>query len=219
MATTGIKHPVFAPITARNAGAKPTYGTGILIGKATKADITINTAEGKLYADDALAEYDSKFQSGTVTFGVDELTPTKKAALFGYTLDASGGTTVLKKGATDVAPHGGFGYYKTKKIDGVRKYEVKWMYDVVFRETNDNAETANENVNFQTPEISGEILPVIGLGNDDWCEEQICDTESAAQTVLHTLANISGNPPLRTSAPSATRGSSNTTTTTTESGK
>ena len=66
MATTGIKHPVFAPITARNTGAKPTYGTGILVAKATKADITINTAEGKLYADDSLAEYDSKFQSGTL---------------------------------------------------------------------------------------------------------------------------------------------------------
>ena len=64
-------------------------------------------------------------------------------------------------------------YYKTKKIDGVRKYEVKWMYDVVFHETNDNAETANENVNFQTVEFTGEILPIIGLGNDDWCEEQL----------------------------------------------
>ena len=39
MAITGIKHPVFAPITARNAGAKPTYGTGIVVAKATKADM------------------------------------------------------------------------------------------------------------------------------------------------------------------------------------
>ena len=109
MAITGVKHPVFAPITARNAGAKPTYGTGILIAKATKADITINTAEGKLYADDSLAEYDSKFQSATIAAGVDDLTPNKKAALFGYTLDTSGGKTVLKKGASDTAPHGGTG--------------------------------------------------------------------------------------------------------------
>jgi phi13 family phage major tail protein len=216
MATTGIKHPVFAPITARNTGAKPTYGTGVLLGKATKADITINTAEGKLYADDALAEYDSKFQSGSVSLGVDELTPAKKAALFGYTIDSSSGKQILKKGASDVAPHGGFGYYKTKKIDGARKYEVKWMYDVVFRETNDNAETANENVNFQTSEIAGEILPIIGLGNDDWSEEQICDTEQAAITALHTYANISGTPSLRSgSAPSNTKGGSSTT----ESGK
>lgn len=217
MATTGIKHPVFAPITSRPAGAKPVYGTGLLIGKATKADITINTAEGKLYADDSLAEYDSKFQSGSISVGVDELTPAKKSALFGYTIDSSSGKQILKKGASDVAPHGGFGYYKTKKIDGVRKYEVKWLYDVVFRETNDNAETANENVNFQTPEIAGEILPIIGLGNDDWCEEQICDTVAAAETALHTYANITGTPSLRSaSAPSNTKGGSSTTT---ESGK
>ena len=217
MATTGIKHPVFAPITSRPAGAKPVYGTGILIGKAIKVDITINTAEGKLYADDSLAEYDSKFQSGSIAAGVDELTPAKKAALFGYTIDSSSGKQVLKKGASDVAPHGGFGYYKTKKIDGVRKYEVKWMYDTVFHETNDNAETANENVNFQTTEFAGEILPIIGLGNDDWCEEQICDTVAAAETALHTYANITGTPSLRSaSAPSNTKGGSSTTT---ESGK
>lgn len=218
MAITGIKHPVFAPITSRTAGAKPTYGTGMVIAKATKADITINTAEGKLYADDSLAEYDSKFQSATIAAGVDDLTPNKKAALFGYTLDTSGGNTVLKKGASDTAPHGGFGYYKTKKIDNVRKYEVKWMYDVVFHETNDNAETANENVNFQTTEFTGEALPILGLGHDDWCEEQLCDTEQAAITALHTYANITGTPSLRSaSAPSNTKGG--TTTTTTESGK
>ena len=211
MATTGIKHPVFAPISSRTAGAKPTYSTGILLGKATKADITINTAEGKLYADDSLAEYDTKFQSGSVALGVDELTPAKKAALFGYTVDSTSGKTVLKKGASDTAPHGGFGYYKTKKIDGVKKYEVKWMYDVVFRETNDNAETVNENINFQTVEVTGEILPVIGLGNDDWCEEQVCDSEAAAITALHALANITGTPSAR-SAPSTTKGGTSSTT-------
>ena len=79
MAITGIKHPVFAPITGRPAGAKPTYGTGILVAKATKVDITINTAEGKLYADDSLAEYDSKFQSATIAAGVDDLTLNKQA--------------------------------------------------------------------------------------------------------------------------------------------
>ena len=56
MATIGIKHPVYAVISAMNANAKPTYNaskSGIL-GKATKADVTLNFAEGSLYADDAL---------------------------------------------------------------------------------------------------------------------------------------------------------------------
>lgn len=201
MATIGIKHPVFAPITSQTSGSKPTYSTGIVLGKAIKADVTLNFAEGTLYADDSLAEYASKFQNGTITFGVDELTDAKKATLFGYTLDSTGGSTVLKKGAKDVAPHGGFGYYKTLQVDGVKKYQAKWFLDTVFRENGDSAETGGENINFQTTEIAGTIMPVIGYRNDDYVEEQTFTTESAAITWLHSNANITGTPSTR-SAPS-----------------
>ena len=203
MAATGLKYPVYGIITKFNDGAAPTYGTPGVIGKAIKADVTFNSAEGKLYADDALAEYASKFTDGSIVLGVDEMTDTKRAALLGYTLSAVSGSNKLIMGAADVAPHVGIGYYKTHMIDGVRKYRTYFFYDVVFRETGDSSETANESITFSTPEITGTILPVQGYGKDNYAEIMTFDTESAAKTHLHELVGITGTPSTR-SAPSET---------------
>lgn len=201
MAATGLKYPVYGIITKYNDGAAPTYGTPGVIGKAIKADVTFNSAEGKLYADDALAEYASKFTDGSIVLGVDEMTDTKRSALLGYTLSAVSGSNKLIMGAADVAPHVGIGYYKTHMIDGVRKYRTYFFYDVVFRETGDSSETANESITFSTPEITGTILPVQGYGKDNYAEIMTFDTESAAKTHLHELVGITGTPSTR-SAPS-----------------
>ena len=211
MATIGIKHPVYAVISSFPDGAKPTYNpseAGVL-GKATRADVTLNFAEGSLYADDALAEYATKFQNGTITAGFDELTPQKYADILGYRIDATGGSNILRKGAKDTSPYCGFGYYKTKVIDGVKKFQAKVFYKVMFRESGDNAETAAENINFQTLELGATILPVTGFNEDDYSEEQIFTTESAAITYLHTVFGITGTPSTR-SAPSETSSDSGT---------
>ena len=203
MAATGLKYPVYGIITRMNDGAAPTYGTPGVIGKAIKADVTFNSAEGKLYCDDALGEYAYKFTDGSVVLGVDEITEAKKAALLGYTLTAASGSNKLIMGAADVAPHVGFGYFKTIMVDGVRKYRTYFYYDVVFRETGDSAETANESINFSTPEITGTILPITGFGKDNFAEIMTFDTEAAAKTHLHELVGITGTPTTR-SAPSET---------------
>lgn len=192
MATTGLKHPVFSPIISRQPGQIPTYGAGFVIGKGIKADVTITSVEGKLYGDDSLIEYASKIQGGTISFGVDEISHDNRVTMFGNTKSTSGSSTVLIKGVNDTPQHGGFGYYKTKVIDGVKKYEAKWFYDTVFKEGNDSAETANDNINFSTVECEGTILPVVGLDNDSYLEESIFTLESQAITWLHTKANITG---------------------------
>lgn len=203
MAATGLKYPVYGIITRFNDGASPTYGTPGVIGKAIKADVTFNSAEGKLYADDALAEYASKFTDGSIVLGVDEITEAKKAALLGYTLTAVSGSNKLIMGASDVAPHVGLGYYKTLMIDGVRKYRTFFFYDVVFHETGDSSESANESITFSTPEITGTIIPVNGFGKDNFAEIMTFDSEASAKTHLNELLGITGTPSAR-SAPSET---------------
>lgn len=203
MAATGLKYPVYGIITRFNDGAVPTYGTPGVIGKAIKADVTLNSAEGKLYADDALAEYASKFTDGSIVLGIDEITEAKKAALLGYTLSATSGTNKLLMGASDVAPHVGIGYYKTIMVDGVRKYRTYFYYNVVFKETGDSSETANESISFSTPEITGTIIPVNGFGKDNFAEIMTFDSEASAKTHLHELVGITGTPSTR-SAPSET---------------
>lgn len=203
MAATGLKYPVYGIITRFNDGAAPTYSTPGVIGKAIKADVTFNSAEGKLYADDALAEYASKFTDGSIVLGVDDIPEAKKAAILGYTLSAASGSNKLIMGAADVAPHVGLGYFKTHMIDGVRKYRTYFYYDVVFRETGDSSETANESITFSTPEITGTIIPVNGFGKDNFAEIMTFDTEASAKTHLNELLGITGTPSTR-SAPSET---------------
>lgn len=213
MATTGIKYPVFAPITEFVQDDKPTYGTGLILGKATKVDATLNYAEGSLYADNAMAEYDAKLTGGSITFGVDELTPTKRHALFGHFTSTAQGVTTLYACADDKVVDGGFGYYKTCRIDGVSKYSARWYYRVIFKESTESAETANESINFSGTEIVGTILPVYDADvGDAIYEETVFDTEAAAKAYLDDLANIPANAPIRSIRPSAVTDSDDTTT-------
>ena len=65
MAKIGLKYPVYAPATEE--GSTITYGTGAVLAKAISANISIENNDVKLYADDAIAESDNSFASGTVT--------------------------------------------------------------------------------------------------------------------------------------------------------
>lgn len=217
MATTGIKYPVFAPITEFVQDDKPTYGTGLVLGKATKVDALLNYAEGSLYADNAMAEYDAKLTGGSITFGVDELTPTKRHVLFSHFTSTAQGVTTLYACADDKVVDGGFGYYKTCRIDGVSKYSARWYYRVIFKESTESAETANESINFSGTEIVGTILPVYDADvGDAIYEETVFDTESAAKAYLDDLANIPANAPIRSIRPNAVIDPDNTEDTTTE---
>ena len=205
MATIGLKHPVFAPITSFNEAAKPTYGSGFVVGKAVKANVTVSTTEGKLYADDSLAEYASQISDVSIGFETDDISDNNKCSMFGYTkVTSSGGKSGLKKGALDDDVHGGFGYYKTKVKNGTNFYCATWYYDTIFHETGESSETKGDNVNFQTISCEGKALPIIGFGNNDYCEETTFTTEAEAISWLHTNANISGASTTSASAPSTT---------------
>ncbi len=207
MATIGVKHPVYAPIATIPDESTPTYGAGIILGKMTKVDINFNYAEGSLYADDALAEYDAKLQGGTITIGVDELPITKRTMLFHHLTSTSGGKTTLYACADDTIPHGGFGYYKTLMVDSVRKYKARWYYNVTFHEGNEGAETANDGINFKDTEIIGTFIPVYDADiGDAIYEEQEFTSESDAKTWLDTHAGITNESTLRSVRPVSNEG-------------
>ena len=56
MASFGAKYPHFSKIKTEPDDALPTYEGPVNIGRLVKADLTVNLASGKLYADDELAE-------------------------------------------------------------------------------------------------------------------------------------------------------------------
>lgn len=202
MAKIGIRHPVFSPITTETQGDTPTYGTGIILGKMTKADENLNYAEGSLYADDVMAEYASILTGGTITVGVDELTLAKRATLFGHSTSTVDEVTTLFAAADDKSKPGGFGFIKTLVIDGVKKYKARWYYKVVFRESQESTNTANDSITFTDTEIVGTIIPVFNSDYGDAVyEDTIFNTEAAAKTYIDTMANLPANAPVRSIRP------------------
>ena len=183
MAKIGLKCPVAAPITAENSGAAPTYGTGFIIGRA-------------------IAEMDTSFSNGTLElnvtdFGTDSTDSLEiQASLLGHTIIEEGESPntikVLRKKSGDVAPYLGLGYYKTKKLNGVLMYEATLFYKIQFQFPSENSNTKGENIEWQTPSITGRIMALPDF-DGNYEETAIFSTESACRTWLFGKLNYTEN--------------------------
>ncbi len=72
MATIGLSKPYYAVYS--NTGTTVSYANGGVMGKATEANIEVETTEdNNLYADNAIAETDRSFAGGTLTLSTDDL--------------------------------------------------------------------------------------------------------------------------------------------------
>ena len=174
MAKIGLKYPVY----------KTTDSQGV-IGKAIRADISIEVNDVKLYADDAIAESDKSFSGGTLTLGIDDLSDEVYATLLGHTVGTDPAEIVAK--GSDDSPYVGIGFYGAKKVGGVRKYRAIWLPKVQFAEPADTNATKGETVEFQTPTLEGTIM----LDDDGaWKYEQTFTTEQEAKAYLEGKAGI-----------------------------
>ena len=173
MAKIGLKYPVY----------KSDAGAGV-IGKAIQADISIETSDAKLYADDGIAESDTSFLSGTITLGIDDLSDEIQAALFGHTVSVDGEITAS---AEDVSPYVGVGFYGKKVVSGVKKWRAIWLHKVQFAEPEDTNATKGESVEFGTATTEGTIMLD---DNGGWKSEKTFDNEADAIAYLNDKAGI-----------------------------
>jgi phi13 family phage major tail protein len=158
------------------------YNNGInkgVVGKAIKADITIQSNNVELYANDALCETDKSFQSGSITLGTDELADALHTDLLGHSVDGGGEITA---NGNDLAPYNSIGFYCVKKVNGVRKFRAIWLLKVQFAEPNDSNQTKNNSPAFSTPEIVGTIMLD---DNGNWKNEKTFDLEADAIAYLN----------------------------------
>lgn len=189
MARIGLKHAVAAALTETTTTA---YAGGFVIGKAIKADVTINSNNVKLYAEDIVSEYDKSFKDGSITLDVDDLLESVQASLLGHTYatGTAGGESdvpsiVAKK--TDSAGYFGVGYYGRVKRSGLTKYRAVWFTKVVFAEPNDTTDTEGETPAFGTRSLVGEVYVDV---TNQWKEEDIFTTEAGAVAWLDGKAGI-----------------------------
>lgn len=190
MAYIGLKHPVFAPIATEPANSLPTYGTGLVVGMAIAADVSIELSDAKLAADDTIAEIENGFVSGTISMGVDDLSDAVLKAWLGVQEASLGGEATLRSAATYDSPEGGFGYYRVRKKAGVRSYRAYWYHKTKWGIPGENAATKPDgSIEWQTPTIEGEIMTALDTAAS-WRDEATFDAEADAIAWLDGLAGV-----------------------------
>lgn len=195
MAKIGLKNFLFGVLTEATDGTA-TYGAATKPAKAISCSVDISNNEATLYADDALAESDTSFQSGTVTLGIDDEDLETMATLLGH--EITDGNMV--RNASDTAPYVGLGRIITKMVGGVYKYKVEFLCKVKFGEPSQEDNTKGESLEFGTSEIEGTVS---SLANGNWSIAQTFDTMSEAQTYLNSLFGTA-TPASNTTTPTGT---------------
>ena len=196
MATIGLSKPYFAVYSA--AGSTVSYAAGAVMGKATEANIEIDTTEdNNLYADNAIAETDRTFAGGTLTLSTDDLSQEVSKAILGLAEQAITGI----EGVTDTSvkellyddqqqtPYLGVGFIIKKKVGGVYKWRGVILTKVMFSTPADAATTQGETIEWQTPELSATIMRADST-NHMWKREATFTTEAQAEAYIKDRLGI-----------------------------
>ena len=183
MAKIGLRNFLFGILTEQEDGTA-TYGVAQKPAKAISCKVDISNNDASLYADDALAESDTSFQSGTVTLGIDDEDDQMLATLLGHTI--TGGE--IERNATDFAPYVGLGRIITKMVGGVYKYKVEFLRKVKFSEPSQENDTKGESLEFGTSEIEGQVS---ALADGRWSASKTFNTMAEAQTYLNSFFGAS----------------------------
>lgn len=179
MAKIGLRNFLFGILTEESDGTA-TYGVATKPAKAISCSVDITNNEAVLYADDALAESDKTFQSGTVTLDIDDEDTVVMATLLGHSLDDG----EMVRGAFDIAPYVGLGRIITKMVGGVYKYKVEFLKKVKFAEPSQEDNTKGESLEFGTSELEGTIS---ALADGSWSVAKTFNTMAEAQTYLESF--------------------------------
>jgi phi13 family phage major tail protein len=129
-----------------------TYGTPVEIVGAITANINPNSSSGSLFADDG--PLDSMAQLGNIEMelNIADIPLATQAILLGSDTPVGG---ILLKKASDVPPWLAIGF---KSIKSNGKYRYVWLVKGKFREPEDNAQTKDDSIDFQTPTINGQFV-------------------------------------------------------------
>lgn len=185
MAKIGLNNFRYSVLASETAQGVPTYSGAKKPAKAISCTVDISNNEAVLYADDAVAESDTSFQSGTVTIGIDDEDMETMATLLGHDYDSE--TGVMTRSANDTAPYVGLGRVIVKMVGGVYKYKVEFLNKVKFGEPSQEDNTKGESLEFATSELEGTVAT---LADGQWSVAKTFDTQAEAITYLEGLMAV-----------------------------
>lgn len=183
MAKIGFKYLAWAKMATEPAAAVPTYSAGKVIGKAVSSSLAITNAEGKLYADNTIAENISEFSSAMLTMEVDNISLENQADMYGATYADS----EIKFGATDNAPYGGVGGVQVLSISGTRKYRAYFFPKARAIVADESDNTKTNSISFGTQPLKLDVQPP-AFG--PWRYVKEFTTEAAAQAYVDTKLGV-----------------------------
>lgn len=176
MASFGAKYIRFNQIVDEPDGQLPVYKDGgtVTLGRLVKADLTVNLASGKLYAEDELAESVDEFSSGSLAVETDDMEDTAATEVYGCTV--TDGEVHFKRG--DSPPMGGLAYYKVLMRKGVKFFKGFFYPRVKAALGNDTAQTKGDSITFGTTSTT---FTIFGSSSDDWRIWKTFKTENEAR--------------------------------------
>lgn len=189
MASFGAKFPYFCPVAEEPEGARPIYaGTPVRIGRLVKADLTVNLASGKLFADDVLSESVDEFASGSIAMETDDMVDDIAAVVYGAAVED--GTVRYNVG--DDPPKGGLGYLKKLMRRKTVLYKAYFYPLVKAALGNDTAQTKTDSITFGTASTT---FTVFACETGAWRDTHETKTEAEALEWLKAQFKTSAQPP------------------------
>ena len=183
----GLRH-IYAAKYVNNNGTISYTGVKH-VGDAMLANIELRFAEGRLYAEDALAEYMRKAVGGTISLGVKYIKSDAQPLLFGTrtkqrtinymvgTATATAPAESIVLGGQDEGNYVGVAFYAPDLVDGVKKYTCVLIKKALFGPPSMSLQTAGESIAFNTPTTSGEFLADDSATEDLY---EVCSVDSIA---------------------------------------
>ena len=192
MAFIGLRHPVVAKLQSHTPGSLPTYQAGMVIGKAIQANLTITRNSNPLHGDDGIAEDDNSITGMSLEMGVDDLSNDVQVYMGILDEYEAGQTADGYVDNGDSSPELGVGYVRTRRKAGVTSWEGNWIFRGVFGPTNENTTTKGQNIEWQTPTITGNAMATVvdGTGKNRFRRKKTFTSAAEAEAWIDGIAGI-----------------------------
>lgn len=171
MVGVGFSHPTVALYNGN--GDPGTHTNGRRLARGVSVSMNVTTAEGnKFYANDVVAESnEDKFSSGNANLVVDGLLPDSERFINGLPEEEK--VTVgdreiplTRTGRAASSPHVGFGFIRVYESNAIQIFVPIILPKVKFRQAGFDAETQTERKNYQTQNLTADIMRTDGDASD-----------------------------------------------------
>lgn len=185
---TGFSKPYVALYS--NTGSTVSYSSGQILARGVSVEVSPEVSDaGYFYADNIQAETAAgRFTGGTATLTVDGLLMAAEKLIMG--LPAAGTNGVTYYGDNQSIPYCGVGWIVRYQSGGAVSYVPEGLCKVAFEPIEVSAETQEEDIDFQTQELSATIMRADDANHNWRFIGGEYATEAEAESVLKTVLGI-----------------------------